>query len=50
MSKRLDATCTARFRLRLFHDARFRVLVPATGDYLAARSASLKILVVHKTE
>jgi hypothetical protein len=50
MSKRLDATCTARFRLRLFHDAGFRVLVPATGDYLAARSASLKILVVHKTE
>jgi hypothetical protein len=45
MSRRLDASCTARFRLRLFHDASFRVLAPATGDYLAARSARLAVRV-----
>jgi hypothetical protein len=43
MSRPLDETCTARFHPLLTHRASFRVVVPATDNYLAARSPRLTI-------
>jgi hypothetical protein len=43
MSRPLDQACTARFDPRLAHRASFRILVPAIGDYLAARSPRLTV-------